>query len=302
MSSFFWFFFLWRAFFLGRKPVFHLIILCSFLLGCAASQSFFWRDWSAWSDWKAANRSESRSVSVASEPSGCEVFVNGSFQGVTPLTVRLSFPVLESERFREQVVYTKTNASPEWLLFSKGDRPGTSRVVDRERETRTCLKDVGHEVVVKKAGFRSARKLVGQEGGSCEFILARKPCVYLDVSVVDESRLTVAQNMYDTVFGKKYSKTVASQDVQGFFQSSRELGDAFDISESRAGCEVLSCSLVIRNDFSSLEVKIVDGNGKASFKDSQKFRTGVEREEFLSGLKREVGRACQEIYRKFCGE
>jgi hypothetical protein len=210
--------------------------------------------------------------------------------------------VLESQRFREKVAYTETNASPEWLLFSKGDRPGTSKVVDTERETRTSLRNVGHELVLRKAGFRPVRKLVGPGQESCSFTLVKKPCLYLDVSVIDESRLTVAQNMYDTVFGKKYSKSASGQDVQALFQSSRELGDAFNISESRTGCELLSCSLVIRNDFSSLEVRIVDGNGKSSFKNLQQFRTGVERDEFLSGLKREAAVQCVNIYKAFCGE
>ena len=281
-----------------------LFTLCLFLLtGCASFQTVHWGAWSEWSEWKNTKKSETRTFRITSEPPNCEAFVNDKLAGLTPLDTPLSYPILQSERQRKKYQTTHSNWSPEWLILNKGDKPGTSKVVDSEKEDRYQPKAVTHEIVVKKQGYRTASKSVSIEEPSANFVLKEKPCLYVNnVAVTDNSELSVAQKLYETVFGKKYAKDIKLEEVREILISEKHLQEIFNFSAVKGNCDSLNCDLAIGNEYTDMRVTILNSEGKTVAEASSRFKTGFERKEFFSGLKTEVGKGFYNIYKTLCEE
>ena len=276
---------------------FKTTILSLLLLTGCVSQTVHWGAWSEWGEWKDTGNSESCAVTVTSEPLKAGVYVDEKFEGFTPLTVSLSYPVLESEMKRHKYETTRYNATPAWLLFREGDKPGSSKVVDSERKTRNMIKNVTHNVVVRREGYRDASKLVTREDSSAHLVLKQKPCLFFNnTSVENESQLTVVQKMYDALFQKKYAKDVKPEDLQNVLQSDKHLKSLFTFTGKREGCNRLDSKLTIRDDHTDISITISDGKGNDVARGSSKFTTPFERAQFLSDLRDQVDKEAYKIY------
>lgn len=272
-------------------------IVCFFLLAGCVSKNAYWGGWSSWSEWKDTGNSESRAVTVTSEPLKAGLYVDERFEGLTPLTVSLSYPVLESEMKRHKYETTRYNATPSWLLLREGDRPGSSKVVDSERKTRNMIRNETHNVVVKKEGYRDASKLVAREDSSAHIILKQKPCLFFNnTSVENESQLTAAQKMYDAFFHKKYAKDVKPEDLQNVLESNKHLKSLFTFTGKREGCNRLDSKLTIHDDQTDLSISISDGRGNDVARTSSKFKTPFERAQFLPDLRDQIDKEVYKIY------
>jgi hypothetical protein len=179
----------------------------------------------------------------------------------------------------------------------------SSLVVDSEKETRNMVKTVAHEIILKRDGFMPASKLASMDDSSAHFVLKEKLCLFFkNVKVVNESELSLPQKMYDAVFKQKYSKDVKPGWLKDVFESDARFKEVFTVSRSWRSCNVLDCELVIRSEYTDLSVTVLDGRGRDVLRTSSRFKTGFEREEFLSVLQKEIGEQAQKIYRALCQE
>ena len=168
---------------------------------------------------------------------------------------------------------------------------------------RTSIENVTRKVTAKKEGCRPAYKSVSYNDFSVHFILKEKPCLFFNnISVEDESKRSITQKIYDAVFKKKYKKDVDPTFLQNLLESDKHLEDLFHFSGKKKNCNSLDCELVIRNDYSYLRIIVLDGEGNDILKSRSRFKTGFEREEFLSDLEREIGRETYKIYRSLYEE
>jgi len=257
-----------------------LVLLLLLLTGCAP-QSSYWGDWSEWGRWKDTGKSESRTLRITSEPTNSKAYIDGKFEGSTPLTVSLSYPVIGSERKRCEYRGRK--------------------VIDSEKDVRSSLKGASHRVTVKRRGYRPAYKLISHDDSFAHLILKEKLCLFFNnILVEDESGRSFAQKLYDFVFRKKYKKYVKPGYLKKVFGSNKHFKELFIFSGKNKGCNALNCKLVIRNDYTDLSIAIIDGSGSEFAESSSRFKTSFERDEFLSDLGREIDKGTYKIYRTLC--
>ena len=119
---------------------------------------------------------------------------------------------------------------------------------------------------------------------------------------MDESKPSVAQRMYDVLFKKKYKKEVKPEALQAILESNKHFKEVFNFSKTKRKCNSLNCELTIRNDYTDLSIMIFDSRGNDIVNSSSRFKTGFERAEFLSDLKREINKEAYEIYKTLCEE
>ena len=281
-----------------------LFILCLFLLtGCAPSQTVHWGGWSGWSEWKPTEKSETRNLKITSEPLNCEIFINDRLAGSTPLDATLPYTILQSEREQKKYQTTHSNWSLEWLLLGKGDKPGTSKVIDSEKEVRNSLKSVTYKIVVKREGYRPSSKLVSLSDSYAHFILKEKLCLFFNsIRVENKFELSVAQKIHDSLFGKKYAKDINPKEIQPILEAEKHFKELFNFSTKKDGCDALNSELIIRNEHTDLNITILDNKGGSVAKTSSRFKTSFERDEFLSDLKKEIDKETYKIYRSLCEE
>jgi hypothetical protein len=259
------------------------LILFLFLLTGCALPSPYWGNWSEWSGWRHTRKSESRTLKITSEPTNSKVYINERFEGSTPLTVNISYPVLKSERKRCKYRGRK--------------------VIDSEKDVRDSLKSATHKVTVKRRGYRPAYKLISHDDSYAHLILKEKLCLFFNnIRVEDESERSFAQKVYDSIFTKKYKKKVELGYLLKIFGSNKHFKDIFIFSGRKKGCNALDCKLVIRNDYTDLGIVILDDKGNEVAESSSKFKTSFERDEFLSDLGREIDKGTYKIYRTLCEE
>ena len=282
---------------------FKTAILSLLLLTGCVSQTVHWGAWSGWSEWKPTEKSETRNLKITSEPLNCEIFINDRLAGSTPLDATLPYTILQSEREQKKYQTTHSNWSLEWLLLGKGDKPGTSKVIDSEKEIHNTLKSMTHKVVVKREGYRPASKFVSQNDSFAHFILKEKLCLFFNnIKVEDESKLSVTQKIYDAIFKKKYEKAIKPEDLQNMLESDKHFKELFIFSGKKGGCNWLNSELIIRDDYTVLSVTVLDGKGSSIVEASSRFKTGFERDGFLSDLKKEIDKEAYKIYRTLCEE
>ena len=279
------------------------LVLFLFLLTGCISQSVYWGDWSEWSKWDTTNKSESRTLRITSDPTNSKVYIDGRFEGSTPLTVSLSYPVLKSERKRNKYQQTRSNWSPGWLLLRSGDRPGSREVIDSEKEAQNSLKKIKHRIALKRRGYMTAYKFLSHDDSYAHLILKEKLCLFFNnIRVKDESRLSVTQKIYDTLFKNKYKKDVEPEDLQNILGTNKHFKEIFNLSRKKDNCNALNCKLTIHNDYTDIGITILDGKGSEVAESSSRFDTSFERDDFLSDLRREIDKEAYKIYRTLCGE
>jgi len=279
------------------------LVLFLFLLTGCVSQTAYWGGWSEWSEPNTTSKSEVRTLRITSEPANSKVYIDGRFEGVTPLTVSLSYPVIESERKRNKYQMTRSNWSPGWIIFRRGDRPGSREIIDSEKEAQNSLKNIRHRIAVKREGYRTAYKFLSHDDSYAHLILKEKLCLFFNnIRVEDESSLSVTQKIYDTLFKKKYKKDVKPEDLQNILESNEHFKEIFNLSRKKEDCNALNCKLTIHNDYTDLGITILDGKGNEVAESSSRFETSFERDDFLSNLRREIDKESYKIYRTLCGE
>lgn len=272
------------------------------LTGCAPSYTVYWGAWSEWSEWKPTGHTETRLLAITSDPPKCEAFINGKFEGTTPLGAALSYPVLLSQRERKKYQKTHSNPTLEWIVLSKGDKPGTTKAVDSEKEQQTTLKSLPYNLVVKKEGYRTAFKAVSLEDSSAHFVLKPKPCLFPHIKVDNKYELSTAQKLHDTIFGKKYAKDISPEEIRTILEAENNLKEVFTFSAKKAGCHQLSYELTIRNAETNLNITILDSKGEIVSQTSSTFKTAFERKEFLSDLSREITKEAYKMHNTLCKE
>ena len=279
------------------------LVLFLFLLTGCISQSVYWGDWSEWSKWNTTNKSESRTLRITSDPTNSKVYIDGRFEGSTPLTVSLSYPVLKSERKRNKYQQTRSNWSPGWLLLRRGDRPGSREIIDSEKEAQNSLKKIRHRIAVKRQGYMTAYKFLSHDDSYAHLILMEKLCLFFNnIRVKDESSLSVTQKIYDTLFKKKYKKDVKPGDLRDILGTNKRFREIFIFSGKKKDCNALNCKLTIHNDYTDLGITILDGKGNEVAESSSRFKTSFERDDFLSDLRRKIDKASYKIHRALSEE
>lgn len=280
-----------------------LLILCLFLLTSCVSKTVYWGAWSEWSEWKNTARREVRSLRISSEPSNSKVYVNDKFEGFTPLTIKLSYPVLESKRRRNKYQRTHYNTTPGWLLLSQGDKPGTRKIIDSEKEFRDSIQDKKYEIIVRREGYRHGHKSISQNDSNAHFVLKKKTCLSFKLlKVENNTRLSTTQKLHDFIFKKRYNKEVTIGYLKNAFLSNTKFKEFFNPSQRSAGCYNLDSLLMINNDFTVLDVKLLDAQNKILASSSSRFNTSFERDEFLSVLKKEIDKSINQILLTFYEE
>lgn len=269
-----------------------------FLTGCApVSQSIYWGQWSDWTEWKNTEKIETRRLAITSLPSNSSIYIDDKFKGTTPLRVNLSYAVLESKKERKKYKATETNYTPNWILFGKGDRPGSRQIIDSEKDIRVSLKNT-YRLVVKNKGYIPGYKIISHDDTKANFILKKQFCLFFkDMKIIDETKLSATQKIYDALYKKKYSKDIKPEELKKIFKAKETFRELFIFSKDNEGCSSLNCQLVIRDDYTNMNISILDAKGGSILTRSSSFKTGPERAHFLSALKNHISKETENIHK-----
>jgi len=197
------------------------IVLCLLMVGCQTTESYYMGSYKSWSNWKERG-TQSRTISITSEPSGASIYVDGRYRGRTPGRISLDYPLLQRTRTRDQkrkYLSGGENLVNDLVSIASFDtirvynRPHVQKVGQEEqRETKSG--SAKYTITIRKDGYlpKSMRIEVSSGRPSTKhFLLSKKPSIAVSqfhlTKAIDQGS-GVAQFLWDHVFSneKRISK------------------------------------------------------------------------------------------------
>jgi hypothetical protein len=189
----------------SNQAIRKMLILSVFtltLFGCTYSRTS-WGDWNSWGEWKQTGNSEHQMVQVTSNPAGAEIYVDGNLIGTTPATINFNYPIVKSERIKYQYE-TKVPGVLEHFLLAQ--QTTTSKVSsEKEEQFKTASKS--YAVEIRKEGYLPGKAVVKIPGNNHLTLTLREKPVFAirKITVTNNFKLTLAEKVYETLYGKRYS-------------------------------------------------------------------------------------------------
>jgi hypothetical protein len=184
-------------------------------IGCTYSRTY-WGDWKQLAGWHQTGRTETQTISITSMPPEASVYVEGTLHGQTPITVTLTYPVLESEWTRDHYEYRVPGVLEHFLLFQQTN----TSIISFENEKRFSKGRKTYLVQIEKEGYITTNHQISvPERRLLEVVLEEMPPE--EVGQVEEKdhpvfgikgfkiknsfRLTSAEKVYEILYGRRFS-------------------------------------------------------------------------------------------------
>ena len=184
------------------KKIFILSLFTLSLIGCTTTNTH-WGDWNSWGRCEQTGSSESQSITINSKPEGAQVFVDGNLRGETPATINLNYPVLRSERTKNQYQETNPGVLEHFLTGSRG----TTSTISTQKEDKFTTGTRNYTIEIRKEGYLPKRTTITiPETTNLELTLKEKPVFAMKkFSVKNNFYLTMPEKIYEFLYGKRYS-------------------------------------------------------------------------------------------------
>lgn len=252
----------------------------AFLFGCSTTRTY-WGDWSGWSNWEKTNHKKEFTLQVNSIPSNAKLYINKKYVGVTPLKVRLPYPILRSYTQRHK--YEDHEAGMDVIItgpindilnLGRDVGPYTKKV---DKEQREKFKDgtATYEFTLKKSGHLPliSSVTVPRSQTSVTLRLKSKPLLKISkVTINSNVKLTLLEKLYELFYDNRFSITYEKYDFEKMISKSKMLNEVFTITDSKHDL-TLKISINIERDFTSIQARLLNRNNTTAATSSTNFPT-----------------------------
>jgi hypothetical protein len=281
------------------------LLLGLFLLttGCSTTTTYS-GDWSGWSKWEETDKTKEFRLLVDSTPSHADLYIDEEFVATTPVTIRLSHPVLRSRSHRHRYEELKPGLdayledSIDTVLFGRKRNPRVKKIGHEEKEKFKDGEET-YEFMLKKAGYMPLVASLGipLSQDSITFDLKEKQLLRISrVTVNNNYELTFLEKLYEFLYEDRFSIDCQNYNFGRIISKSEPLKEVFNITSSYSNYHyTLKINLTIERENTTVQAQILNPNNTVIVTDQLDFPTN----EFCNLVKNKLNAIADNMAKKF---